>query len=591
MKRSITMPNKLIIFILSLFLGTGIIHAEETPGIPKNNSDIINIQSSVKYIADQSMTKCMSAVCVKGDCQAADNVIAPLLEVDSWLAGLEPLLVHHREFYTNNALSILETARHGQERADQLRRLQLLQDTLQAVSKAASEAAAWPQYLEGLTEKTTDRFSMQVLSFIEAFLDRIDESLGYSGLGEDKKQEFKTLGILKLYLEISNLTLEVRDSLKKNGLGSKTRIKLGTIIRKLGSLYVDIDRKQRQMQTEMYEKNMEAEYKTLRSMLDWSHRINKRIRIIIETRGDIQRALLGIRVCKRRICKELGLLPDFTIAPKKTDMKRLPALRYFNQNIQKAWNKLQDSASGYKIIADHRSSISLKQRKFDARSLIKGKYNISNGCIPDDAHFLVYRLEEDNNRKLVMDLGKRTGSIGNLSFRVFVNLNGPWNGTKGRKYNISIEGQDIALIKMSKPLNRIYKGSLKDLPSIPGNYELVLYSEDKNQSYLPTPFTIKGKKSNEKTEIKLYSKPTGLNDLNPALDEKTRQQIFIIVNEKGLSYKAVLKIDQSRIDNPRLIARFWTYTFKKGKRDGNVIKDSVKEKGPRVEQLSPGTTE
>jgi len=584
------MPNKLIIFILSLFLITELVYGGEIQAIPENNSDIINIKNSAKHIADQSMTNCLTAICVKGDCQAADNIIAPLLEVDSWLAGIEPLLVRQREFYTNNALTILETARHGQERADQLRRLQLLQDTLQVISKAAAEAASWREFLLGKSD-LVNKHSMEVLEKIYGYLDRLDEFVGYFGLGEDKKQEFKAVGILKLVLEINSLSIELRRSLKINGLNQKNKLRLGTIFRKVLSLYVDIDRKQRQLRIEMYEKNMDAEYKVLRNMLDWSHLINERIRIIIQTRGDIQRALLGIRVCKRKICKEPGSLPDFTIAPKKTDMKLLPALRYFNQNIQKAWNKLQDSASKYKIIADHRSSISLKQRKLDAHSLIKGKYNISNRCIPDDAHFLVYRLEKANNRKLVMDLGKKTKAVGNLSFRVLVNLNGSWSGTKGRKYNISIEDQDITLTKISRPLNRIYKGSLKDLPSHPGNYELVLYSEDKNQSYLPTPFTIEDADSEEKTEIELYSKPTGLNDLNPVLSEKIRQQIFIIINEKGLRYKAILEMDQSQIDNPRLKAHFWTYTFKLGKRDGIVIKDSVKEKGPRVERLSPDTME
>lgn len=549
--------------------------------VPANDSDLNEIRLNAAYIGKQSYPSCLSAVCVKGECKTADLAYAALINAKAVITPINSYLLRLREKETDMALAALENARYSRERVNTLKRLQLLQDALQLVAEAAAEAASWQDFLVNYSEKVvhSEKTFEWFLAAMESHISRLRKLLKLKDQGKEK-QEKQLDSMLNIFTaEASILVVKIRSAYRKHGFNhTKTRVSIGKLIKKIGDLVVNVDRERRRYDIQMHMRNAAAEHQATLSALAEAHRINERMGAVTQAKKEIQRALLGARSCAQKICQRPPAEAKPKFDPPPLEMRPLPALDLINTHIQEIIKPLQSASRNYQIIGDHQSRITLDKHTIGTRSPIQGKYALSNICIPPDVRFVVFKAPQTEQSKPLGDYGTPQGKIGKLKFWLFQGLEGEWRDKRNRRFNITTNENEIKLFRPNTPVRgqtRTYTGSL-DITSKPGDYVLALHSQEKGDTFLPTRFKIKGKKTDP--TIELLSTPQSIEDISPRIPGDIRNQLLKAILTERIGYRLILKPKQTEEGEITLDTELWTYRFKWGKRDRKIKSGSLKEK-------------
>ncbi len=563
------------VFALALLIAPVSLATDEIPGVPEDDSDVADVRSVASYLGERAFRACVAPICVKGSCRQASDAAAALRETRLWLARLGGELAETRKLYTDHAYSQLLEARFSQEKVDELRRLQLLQDALQVAAKAAAEAASWQDFIATYGEKAAKTAFADRARFIADHLKRLKLILQLPGLGKEKSEKSTFEILLKFSIEASVELEGIQRKIAAGGLKDvKSLRSIGKLLKKIGDLWVSLDREARRKRIRDYTAQTAASHTGALARLEEARRINNRIAAADAALAELRRAYEGLRLCAPLLCDDRAFP---ALKPVETADQDLETV---NRGVGKAGSELRLATERFEIKADYRSRLFLNSDSFPARRLVRGGYDVAQICVPEDARFRVFRAGEPDP---VLDLGPRRGPTGTLAFRVLPRLQGAWRDGRGRKFDISVDRQDITLVQRDTPQegrNRVYQGILNGVPSLAGGYVLALASPDGQETYLSQPFAVTGAGS-AAGPIALTSSPTSVADLNPKLPEDIKNALLIRILSDRLSYRVELRPKAG----DGLSAEFWTYTFKWGRKDRRIVPGSLKPKAKGSREL------
>ena len=582
--------------ITAILLFVPVAQADEFSALKTSQFPITRIQDLARFVADQSTPACLAAACVRGDCNAVADVVAPLRAAEAWLAAYRQQLERWKKVQISQAESELENANLNQDRADELRDLQLLQDTLQTIATIATEAATWQDFLAGYGEKIFDFRESEFmkgkirkgLKLLLSHMKRLETLIKLKDLGKYEELKLNLMKISRFVLEIIHLVQKIDDLLDKEGLKSaKTRLQITKLIKKIGDLIVDMNRRERLARIEKYMKFTLAHHQGALNALAIARQANDRIQESAEATIEIQRALRGVESCSQRICKtSIPDQPEITAGEPPHGGVEV-VIEHFIANIRAAEKDLERASGRYKIEADLETSVKLTRSVISPLGEVRGGYHISNKCIPRDAHFRVFRRGNANRGKPVMKMRPMPRPDGRLKFRVTQDLSGEWTDKTGRRYTIVIDKGDIAISLANLPVKgrvRTYSGTFDGVPARPGEYELVLYSPETREYYLPTKFTVEARGSTD-APIILRNTPAGVDDLNPKLRPEIKAALLMKILSDRLAYKIKLKPKYRPDDAIILSTEFWSYRFRWDETNGKLVDESFQEKMSRRRDL------
>lgn len=620
-----------LMFAAALAFAMGICaapQASEFPGLADSRHVIDRIHAEAKRVARRSVPVCDTAACVKGDCSAIAPVATPMHRAAAWLTEYQKQLEAWRAFQMDLAQNQFSEAQFSQEKADELRELQLLQDALQTFGNTIIEVVAWADLVEGYAQKAKDalvkaqreKFDWELFLFVESHIKKI-ESIVDAWLGAyDRVFKFADqdtrwgLRFLRKTYDLAILIVKLKDnvnefrSLWESGdkIGSekfklvrrRNLLRVSKIVKLVGDIAIEYQRQERSARIDQYMKQNFAEHLVALNALGAAREINDVIQKADRAKQEIDLALRGAELCAQRICKAaLPGKPDIKIVP--PPKRGIPdGIKHFNAKLRVQEVLLDAYAGRYKILADFQSRINLRSDTIDQSTSLNGLYHISNRCIPKDARFHVFRLENDKRGKSVLKLKTIERPDGRLRFRVNEDLSGEWKDERGRRYTIAVKknahSDDISLTLDNVPRRgrkRIYSGSSRALPARPGKYQLVLFSPGEDQFYLPTPFIIESKGKAPENLITLRSFPYSVEDLSPKLRDEIANAVLIKILSERLSYKAILKPNYEADNTISLPIEFWSYKFKWNETDGELAAGSFRENMSRERLLQPATGE
>ncbi len=622
-----------------LVLTATAVQASEFPGLADSRHIVERMHSEVLRVSRRSIPACEKAACVKGDCAAMGEIVAPMHRAAAWLTAYQERLEAWKSFHTELAENQLSEAQFSQEKADQLRKIEDYVSFAQDISSMAAEVASWPdfvlEYAESaqsfVTNAAVDGNFPKAYFFVEnnfkrlkavvgalaSFAEFITDSDFVPEVSPSTKAKAKILqlahdsvvlvGKAAGYLEelrslSSDSGLSAEDKAKKRkSLRVKSVRSVAKVAKLVGDILVEFGpngRMERLDRIDQYVKQNFAEHLVAMNALGAAREFNAVIQKAELIKQDIDKALTGAEACARRLCETpLPDKPDVAVEPPQLD--GIPeGIRHYNAKLRAIEVDLDASTLRYRIAADFQSRVNLRKEVIASSESLHGLYHVAKSCIPEDARFHVIRQKDGVRGKSILKLDSLDRPDGSLRFRVSEDLSGEWEDSRGRRYTITSNKNgfksDITVTRPNVPRrgrNRSYSGSSNELPARPGDYELVLYSEEEDRFYLPTPFTIEATGGRPPTEIVLRSFPFSVEDLSPKLRPEIADAVLRKVLSDRLSYKLNLKPTYEDDGSVSLSGEFWSYRFKWNETEGRLVEGSFRENMSRQTVLRPVATD
>ncbi len=541
--------------------------AARDAAVPQVDLDMKNIIRAATRIHHQSLPNCYAANCVRIDCALSRQLMEPMVQTYVILSEMDKHLVAWRNLHLKQATAQSEAASLDQDRADELRDIQLVQDSLATVYVAASEiastldfkrgfkenAAAWKNPLQPGEER--DRY----FAFLKQFKDaasRINSFSKYPDLGKDSKQKIGWQDYSKFAGEAYVRARDVERMLKKDGLRSP---KLGKAalsqLKDVLDMSLKMDRMARQLRVEQYLDERRQSSGLAAAAIAVAQRINERRRASKEARAALHKAMGGLGACYLRQCQEKGPVQPAidTSMTGQPDNKGEPAaaLKFYNAKLKAADQRLWKSAHDYAVVADYESRLFTTEKKVNYTKPVVARYKLTNfrrgneifRCVPEAAELKVYRRPLGKEQQAVMTLGPVSNAVGEREFRLQQDLTGSWRAENADlEVDVAIRGEAVTLTRKNVPVagrDRVYSGSLTRQFSEPGDYT-ILFESSTGQTYLPANFKIEGPLPKVEKPSTLIKIPKDADDIGAGVPRDIREKLVLPPYKDTFRYRATM---------------------------------------------------
>jgi len=555
------------LFLISM-LPHGFASAQQTSAIPSTDSDLDAIIGYAKRIVQKSLPACYSAKCVKLDCGATGAVFAPLLKTYAILSLMDDPLLRWRANLDEIAVKALLKAGAKQDIADDLRDLQLLQDSIATVAVAASEIASTLDTLRTIKDNFVDWKKLlgrsgdpidafPIIKDIKSLVSRVEAISKYNDIGADKLQTLGGKDFIKLSGEIYLRTAEFQRLAKAGELTKQKKWKFGlSLLKDIMDLTLKFDRMRRQSKIFKHISEAMKSFGIADNATANMRRINDRRIKLAGALFELRKAVDGLSVCYRRWC--LSAAESGRFQPQSGDVGAIAAtsdpetaLRANYAKLVTALSELSPVARRYTVVSDYLSVLETRQKRVPYTEKVEARFELRQfqrgdkrfQCVPKDATLRVYPRPYSSSYKPMLELGDAAEVKGEKQFRVQSDLSGNWRSeTAQLQLEIVVDEETITLTQKDTPMrgrSRVYKGELKRKLSEPGAY-MIVFEDQLGRHHMPANFDVVGQVPVSENMSTLYFRPAEIADISPTLPEEVRTELLTEPYSQAARYKATI---------------------------------------------------